>query len=714
MLILEAAVFKLGNFSVNVKSITLFFADGSRSICKYRGTCRRGKYDVFRYECEDALIDLYVEVEEESSTLGFSITSLKTLNADFPLEVCLSLEKPSKILALTIHKDVAGFYSSAFGYYPQIAIDREPRSPKPSDTPTYPSPIKPIKHEEFTRGYPCWAYPVISADFESVPHYSIFLLAEYENKYVALLTFTSEDTTTYVNPELKLKVFLGKEAKTTGLNWIASIAVNGDPYRAVENCVKSAASYTVFKPRKMKKTPTFMEKFGWCSWNALLTDDLSHENVIKIVKGILNRGIRLSWIIIDDGWQEEAKNKEWPRRALRKLSANERFPEGLKGIAENLKNLGIDLVGLWHTINLHWSGFEENVSRELGVGGFFSKFNENYVPPPEMKESFELYRKFFSWIKNNSIDFVKIDNQWVIHALYRGASTVGEASRNVELAMQTAAYSNGLEILNCMSMAPENYSNFLFSNVMRVSMDYIPFWKADAKLHTIFSIYNSLLFSQIAYPDYDMFISYDPYAKVHAVARVFSGGPIYITDRHPEKTDINLLRFFVLPDGRLVRVDEPGLPTKDVLFRDPYNEPVLLKVAARVGDNIAVAAFNVNRDGEKIEDYIALNMLPFAPQWEECAYYKVFGGERGILKSNEKLKVSLGELDVEIVLFAPVKDDKAIIGLKEYILPSSLVEIVGRVDDKILVKSKASGTLLYYANKTFNEAKVEEGSIREI
>ena len=175
-----------------------------------------------------------------------------------------------------------------------------------------------------------------------------------------------------------------------------------------------------------------------------------------------------------------------------------------------------------------------------------------------------------------------------------------------------------------------------------------------------------------------------------------------------------MLKLFVLPDGSLVRVDEPALPTKDVLFKDPYNEPVLLKVAAKAGDNVAIAVCNVNRKGEKIEGYIRLDSLPFPVKWEEYVYYMVFRGERGLLKSNGELKLSLKELDVEVIILAPVKDGKAIIGLKEYILPSFLVEIVGQVDGKILVKSAASGTLLYYANKTFSETEVKEGSITEI
>ncbi|MBS7653928.1 raffinose synthase [Candidatus Bathyarchaeota archaeon] len=698
---------------MEIKSVTVIFADGSKSACEHDGSHIEDKCKIYRYRCREALVNIKVVADGSFCILGFSAASLKNLNYKFPLEIEIEAGKPSKVLALTTHKDSAKYYAGAFGYYNQFAIGKEPRGPKPPDNPDYPPKLGYVEHEEHMRGYPCWAYPVLSEGSEGVPYYSIFMLANYGDRYMALLTLTDK-TTAYLGPGLRLRIFSGKSAKDIELSWIASISVDKDPYRAVENCVNSASSFVIFKPRRMKKQPTIMEKIGWCSWNALLTDDLSHENIIKIVSGLLNRGLRIGWVMIDDGWQDEVRREGWPRRILRRLSSNERFPEGIRGVVNSLKGLGVGSVGLWHTINIHWSGFEEDLSKELGVRGYFSKFNESYVPPPNMNEAFEFYRKFFSWVKSNGVNLVKVDNQWVIHALYHEASMVGESAKNVELSMQAAAYANGLEVLNCMSMVPEDYSNFLFSNIMRVSMDYIPFWKADAKLHTIFSSYNALLFSHMAYPDYDMFMSYDPYAKVHAVARVFSGGPVYITDREPDKTDIELLKRFVLPDGSLTKVDSPALPTSDVLFRDPYNEHALLKLASEVNGSVSVAAFNVNKMGEKIEDSISLNALPFPIECEVYAYYKVFSDEYGLLKRNEKLNLSLGELDVEVVNLVPVKDDKAVIGLKEYLLPRSLVRVFRMPDGRTIVESLAQGTLLYYADGAFNEVKVKEGSITKI
>jgi hypothetical protein len=134
-------------------------------------------------------------------------------------------------------------------------------------------------------------------------------------------------------------------------------------------------------------------------------------------------------------------------------------------------------------------------------------------------------------------------------------------------------------------------------------------------------------------------------------------------------------------------------------------------VASKAGEGIAVAVFNVNREGRRIEDSLTLDMLPFKVERGEYAYYKVFKNECGLLKTNGKLDFSLGELDVEVVTLAPVKNGKAVIGLKEYILPSALVRVLETVNGKILVKAEASGTLIYYANGAFNEVEVKEGSI---
>lgn len=704
-------IIDLKGVHVGIRSAILNFSDGAKSSCNFENVeLVKDSYRVYRYRCKDAYIDLYIAKLSGGVSIGLSVDSSRNLSL-YPVEIEMYADNPRRILALTTHRGAAGYYSDAFRYYNPIAIGREPRGVKPPDDPLYPYDLSYISHEEYVQGYPCWTYPVVVDSYEGIPYYSIFILAEYGDAYLATLTVTNGDTTTYIDPLFKLKVFSGVETKSIRLSWIAFTAVDNDPYRAVDKCIELATYNTVLKHRMRKRIPIFMDKLGWCSWNALLTEDLSHDNVLKIIEGLKAKGIPIGWVIIDDGWQDEVSREGWPRRILRKLSANQRFPQGLRRLVEDLKGLGVEFVGLWHTINVHWGGVEEEVTRELGIDGYRSRFTDSYVPPATMGEAYEFYSRFFSWVRESGFDFVKIDNQWIIHSLYTGDYPVGLAARNLQLAMQIAAYANGLDILNCMCMAPEDYSYFLFSNAMRVSIDYIPFWKADAKLHTLFSVYNALVFGSIAYPDYDMFISYDPYAKIHLVARIFSGGPVYVTDRYPEKSDLDMLRKAILPDGRVVRVDRPGLPTRDVLFRDPYNEPIILKLASTVKGYTAIALFNIYRGSTILEDNMKLDILPFEIERRDYLCYRVFDGSYSIVKPNDEINISLRELETEILILTPIYDYGVVVGLKDYLLPPYPLRIT-KFNGKLLVESEASGTLLYYRDGVIDEMKIERGAIK--
>lgn len=687
-----------------IESISLAYADGEKDYCSE--VEEQGSNNQV-YICKKSRVFLTLN----NGVLGISVESSKLLNPLFFADISLRVKPSNEILSLTINPTVSEFYGPAFRYYNALAVDREPPVPRPPDNPGYPAKIGDIDHEDFLKRIPCWMYPVIGF----IPPYTVFTLFKLGDIYMAILSLSNGDVTGYIWPKLKLRIFLGTTRTTIDTSYPYSISVENNPYEAIRKCVYTASRLGILKPRDWKKKPNFLNKLGWCSWNALLTEDLSHHNVIRIVKGLLERGVPLKWVLIDDGWQNEiVKGKEWFTRVMKFLNADEKkFPLGLISVVQELKKLGIELVGLWHTINIHWSGFEKNISDTLAVQALKNPYVDAYIPHPEIDKAIDLYAKFFSWVKSQGFDFIKVDNQWVIHALYLGLYPIGKAARNIQIALQLSSFINGLDILNCMSMVPEDYSNYFLSNVMRVSIDYIPFWKADAKLHTIFSAYNSLLLSLIAYPDYDMWITYDPYAKVHAVARVFSGGPIYITDRHPEKTNVELVKMMTLDNGELVKVDEPGTITRDILFKDPYNDTVLLKIAGRIRDYIALSLFNVNREGVEIEEDVNLEVIPYRFTHKEYAYYKVFSKEKGVITKNSSIKVRLGELDVEVVILAPIENKKSVIGLKEFVLPPYPIEIV-RGLNRFYVIPRASGTLLYYSGGEFYEEYVEKNRIVEV
>ncbi|MEM4868288.1 MAG: Sip1-related alpha-galactosidase [Ignisphaera sp.] len=695
------------------KRVTAFFADGSHEICDRCETNFSGITKLYKFLCRD--FEVHLEDRDGVITVIKAVSRLKLFSPYESLIIDLEIdENVSRVLVLTLNTAVAEELGKGFGYYNYLAIDREPRVERPSDAIPYPSLSKiDLSYVDHVSRVPCWTYPLVLRNINEVPKYSIFMLLDVAKKYIALMTLSSR-VTSYIGPGSRITVFNGKASYEIEMTHLFTYSIDNDPYKVIEDCVHKAAKVSGFKPRKLKKKPIFMQGLGWCSWNALLTEDLSHNNIINIVKGLRERGVPIKWIIVDDGWQiaSSPRSYYWFSKVIERLDVDRsRFPYGFQQLVKELKNLGIEFVGLWSTINMYWGGTSKRFIDELDVEGYRYPPFDSYVPPPDIASAYHFYNKFFSWIKDLGFSFLKIDNQWIIHLLYQGTKHVGEASKEIEYGLQLAAEVNNLDILNCMSMTPENYSNFLISNVMRTSIDYIPFWKADTKLHILFNTYNSLLFSHIAYPDYDMWITYDPYSKIHAVSRVFSGGPIYITDRHPEKTDVELLKKIVLPDGDVVRVDEPASPTKDVLFSDPYNEDVLLKIASRCRGFPVVAVFNINREGITITDSISLKHLPFNVEPGLYAYYSVFTGRCGIMDSSDNLEITLGELEVDIYVFSKVIDGNAIIGLKEYILPPYPMTTYSIKEKNISAKFKVQGTVVALINGLFNEIPTQGTAI---
>lgn len=65
---------------------------------------------------------------------------------------------------------------------------------------------------------------------------------------------------------------------------------------------------------------------------------------------------------------------------------------------------------------------------------------------------------------------------------------------------------------------------------------------------------------------------------LHGMARAVSGGAVYVSDK-PGQHDFTLLRRLVLPDGRVLRAQLPGRPTRDCLFMDVLRDnKTMLKV----------------------------------------------------------------------------------------------------------------------------------------
>ena len=130
-----------------------------------------------------------------------------------------------------------------------------------------------------------------------------------------------------------------------------------------------------------------------------------------------------------------------------------------------------------------------------------------------------------------------------------------------------AGAAEGAHCINCMCHSTDNLYQYQTTAVARASDDFYPRRPESHTVHIVNVAYNSLFLGELALPDWDMFHSSHAVAGLHAAARAVGGCPVYVSDA-PGLHDVPLLRSLVMRDGRVLRAQLPGRPTRDSLFAD--------------------------------------------------------------------------------------------------------------------------------------------------
>ncbi len=542
-----------------------------------------------------------------------------------------------------------------------------------------------------------WSYPIHADGFEGLPRTLKVsqLLAKGREGYAYLLPISDAGARGYISwfEGGEFSVILNRAAPGAWRGAAAlAFSASVNPYRAVEAAYEAAFS-AVGKSRALRRSKTLPEVFrylGWCSWNACWREP-TEEKVIAAYKSLLEKGVKPGFVLIDDGWQDEITGP-WPGTRIKSLNPDpKKFPRGFAEVVKELKGLGAKYVGLWHTLNVHWGGVAKGSELEELWKGLLAEVDGSLVPDPS--KSFELFKDWYSKLREWGFDFVKVDNQSFVGHAYAGRVPIEEAARKLHEGLEAAAYINSLEVLNCMAQQPENVFNWLRSAVARNCVDYIvPHRKSRDKLHLYFNAYNALFMSQVVWPDWDMFQSHDPWALQQAVARAVSGGPVYLTDE-PGKTVAEIAKPLAFSDGTLPLPDEPALPTEDVLMSDPYNEAVPLKVFTRVtvegvGRYGIVAAFNVNRDDVPVKGRVEPSDAQLPP-----GKYAIFEYFSESLHSGSA-SFELEPMGVKLFIVAPAEAWFTPFGLKEvYVMPRA-IEHAAVFEDEAVLLLREPGTLV--------------------
>lgn len=545
-----------------------------------------------------------------------------------------------------------------------------------------------------------WCSPMFSDDLKNTPHDTQLLLMENKNgTFTAILPVCGDKYTCVLEGDetgLYAKV-LSWYDKLSTVDTLAFVYGTGDnPYVLIKNLTKYASeclgSYIVM--RDERPYPEIFEYLGWCTWDAF-NITVSEDKVLRKCQEFNEKKIPVKWAIFDDMWGDvrsfvgKPKNNMSQIHALRLQGAldsfeacPERFPNGLKVCADKMRNYGVDLA-IWHPVQGYWKGISPtgDIARDYRDTLIEREFEgKTRLIPGISKENFKKYfEAYHSHMKECGSVFMKVDNQSTMRQWYKGLAPIGQIARNMHEALEETVfkYFDGA-LINCMCMGQENVWNRQRTAICRCSGDFMPENNAWFSKHILECAYNTFYQGSIYWCDWDMWWTDDSNAAKNALIRAISGGPIYVSDT-AERSIASVLLPLAFSDGRILRCDNPGVPTKDCLTVCTRKTNTALKLFNNCGDIYYVTAFNLSDSQEPVSLTVDLDSMMTKPICDKYVITERFTGIRKVVTKQDGIycnDIIKNIDDLRLYTIAPVISGFTCLGLCEkYIGAKSVTNV---------------------------------------
>lgn len=493
-----------------------------------------------------------------------------------------------------------------------------------------------------------------------------------------------------------------------------------NPYEVVNQAVKAVEKHMqTFRHREKKRLPSFVDWFGWCTWDAFYTE-VTAEGVEEGLKSLSQGGTPPKFLIIDDGWQQIGNEivkddncvvqegaqfanrltgiKENAKFQKKKNGEDKDQVHGLKHVVDEAKQRhNVKNVYVWHALAGYWGGVKpaaaglEHYDTALayplqspGVLGnqpdvVMDSLSVHGLGLVHPKKVFNFYNELHAYLASCGVDGVKVDVQNIIETLGAGHGGRVSLTRAYVQALETSIAKNFPDngCISCMCHNTDGIYSARQTAVVRASDDFYPRDPASHTIHISSVAFNSFFLGEFMLPDWDMFHSLHPAADYHAAARAVGGCPIYVSDK-PGNHNFELLKKLVLPDGSVLRARLSGRPTRDCLFSDPARDgKSLLKIWNMNKCSGVVGVFNCQGAGwckiekkTRIHDPApgtlsgSVNAVDVdsigdvaGPEWNgEVIVYMHRAGDIVRLPKGASLPVTLKVLEYELFHFCPLKE----------------------------------------------------------
>ena len=551
------------------------------------------------------------------------------------------------------------------------------------------------KPEKITAMYlrnPWWTRPAFVSDIRDIPAKTQVAFFRFPDRCGCLLPMAGSLFKTSLCGGTETELCMEMSACTGGF-----MQANEELYLYAEAPTAGEAVHKVFSlmlrkkgipSRENRRVPEMFRYLGWCSWDAFYTE-VSEDKIRSKAEELASKNVPVRWMLIDDGWFP-SRNKMISGFAPDKA----KFKDGFRKMIAEIRDAGmVRWFGVWHALGGYWDGVDPESLLALEEAPYLHR-NKNGRLVPDPKSGSGFYRDWCDVLKQEGIDFLKVDGQSASPFYFENEVPVCEAARGMNEALESGAYRMDGAIINCMGMAMENIAARPVSAISRNSDDFLPAQEESFTEHLLQNAYNSLYHNEIYCCDWDMFWSKHVHAVKHSLLRAVSGGPVYVSDKVSE-TDPDVLRSLAYQDGRLLMMNRSARPTEDCVFSDPKQDGVLkLHNTAVWGgkDNAGgIAAYNLTGAPQTVS--FKPSDIPDVKDSGSYWIYDYFNKKVRIQGRNDEYTDQLGAGDFSWYVIVPAGRKGSCLGLLDKYAGFMAAENIWENDDSQIIVLHEMGTV---------------------
>ncbi len=556
----------------------------------------------------------------------------------------------------------------------------------------------------------CWMKTEFVNDVGDIPEETQYLLAKTEKGYTLYFalchgagraSFFAEDGKVYCRVES------GDDRLPLERFCYAYTLDCEDPYEGMEQAYEELhEALGSFLLKRDKKTPDYLERFGYCTYNAFY-NDISHDKILGVEKTFMEQGLPLGFVIVDAGWMQSSED-----RLTSFYVDEEKFPYGLKKTVDvGREKYGVQHVICWHAYNGFWRGLDVASFPQYAIkdeqfkiperfkltdteGELDATMGEDFYPMNIAHKANGIcyqnvegvYLDFYRALQEQGVTGTKIDAITWVEAFAEGKGGRVAVMKKLLRAIENASNEvNGGNHINCSSCSNDFFMTLGTGSVVRTSCDYMPDKPLTNLAHVLTNAFVGMWVEPIVIADWDMFESGCRWGVFHATARAVSGGAIYCTDK-PQTADYELLKKLAAKDGRVVRCKRNAAPTRACLFGTPQGEP--FRVWNRTDGAYILGAFGDFDTGETVAI-----PLKEAEGLEEGRYavYSSLRGFLGVYTHEDSVDCTLVQSEAELFTIVKIENGKAVIGWTEKLNPNAYVALCKEQGGKLGVYTDERG-----------------------